>query len=68
MTYEAFESELKRIAGVTVTRDNDDLGNYLVVNVGGLKMDYFLRQNDDILDSYMCWHYITLIRMLAAFI
>lgn len=68
MTHEAFESELKRIAGVTVTRDNDDLGNYLVVNVGDLKMDYFLINHDTEIDNYMAWHYITLIRMLAAFI
>lgn len=66
MTFEEFESELKRVAGVTVARENDDPCSYLVVHVAGLKMDYFLRQNDDILDSYMCWHYITLIRMLAA--
>lgn len=66
MTFEEFESELKRIAGVFLIRENDDPCSYLVVHVGGLKMDYFLRQNDDILDSYMCWHYITLIRMLAA--
>lgn len=68
MTFEEFESELKRIAGVSVTSENDGPCSYLVVHVGGLKMDYFLRQNDDILDGYMCWHYITLTRMLAAFI
>lgn len=36
-----------------------------IVHVAGLKMDYFLRQNDDILDNYMARHYISVIRMLA---
>ena len=68
MTWKEFESELKRIAGVTVTREDDSPCSYIVVHVGGLKMDYFLRQDDELLDIYMCWHYITLTRMLAAFI
>lgn len=66
MTWGSFESELKRIAGVSVSRESDDLGDYLVVNVGGLKIDYFLLKFDDI-DKYMVFHYITLTRMLATF-
>lgn len=67
MTWAEFESELTSIAGVSVIRENDDPRSYIVVHVGGLKTDYFLRQNNEILDSYMCRHYITLIRMLATF-
>lgn len=68
MTPDEFVSKLKRIAGVSVSRESDDLGAYLVVNVGGLKTDYFLMKYDTDLDNYMTCHYITLIRMLSAFI
>lgn len=63
MTWEEFESELKRIAGVNVNRDSD---GYVVVCLGALKIDYFLINNETVLDNYMAHHYITLIRMLAA--
>ena len=68
MTYEAFKSELTRIAGVTVTHEIVGVCNYLVVAVGDLVMDYFLMKDGDDLDNYMSWHYITMLRMLAAFI
>ena len=68
MTWEAFESELKNIAGVRVDVENDDIGNFLIVHVGGLKIDYFLTKYENNIDKYMALHYITLIRMLATFI
>lgn len=66
MTWEDFESELKNIKGVTVSHENDDLGNFLIVHIGKIKTDYFLISHINNPDTYMSYHYILLVRMLAA--
>lgn len=66
MTWEAFESELKNIKGVTVRHESDDLANFLIVYIGKIKSDYFLISYNDSPNTYMACHYISLVRMLAA--
>lgn len=65
MTWEDFESELKHINGVTVRHENDGLGNFLVVHIREIKTDYFLISLANSPDTYMAYHYILLVRMLA---
>ena len=68
MTWEEFESELKNVNGVTVWHENDALGDFLIVRIGEIKTDYFLVSHEHDPDTYMSRHYITLVRILAAFI
>ena len=67
MTWDEFASELKNIAGVSVTYENDVLGNFLIVHIGEIKTDYFLISHINNPDAYMAHHYTTLVRMLVAF-
>lgn len=66
MTWMEFVKELKSIAGVRVTGESDNLGNYVVVHIGKIRADYFLISRIEKPDAYMAWHYISLVRMLAA--
>lgn len=68
MTWGEFVSELKNIPGVWVDVEHDDKGDFLIVHVAGLKIDYFLLKSENNIDKYMAWHYITLIRLLVPFI
>lgn len=65
MTWESFESELKRVAGVHLDYGYDGADKYMFVSVGGLKVDCFLIKHEGVIDEYMALHYIILIRMLA---
>lgn len=66
MTWGEFESELKNIKGVSVRHESDALGNFLIVHIGEIKTDYFLISHINNPDRYMSYHYILLVRMLAA--
>lgn len=66
MTWGDFESELKNIKGVSVTHESDNFGNFLIVHIGRAKTDYFLISHIDSPNTYMAYHYILLVRMLAA--
>lgn len=66
MTWTEFVKELTSIPGVRVTGESDILGTYAIVHIGNFRTDCFLLNTGNILDKYMAWHYIKLVRMLAA--
>lgn len=68
MTWDEFAGVLKNIVGIHLSVEHDDKGDFLIVHVAGLKIDYFLLKSGNNIDKYMAWHYIRLIRMLATFI
>lgn len=66
MTWAEFESELNIIDGVFAFRETKGSLEFLVVSVRSRRIDYFLILNSSDCDKYMAYHYIPLIRMLAA--
>lgn len=66
MTWKEFESELIKIPGVYTIHETDDLGEFLIVHIGNVKIDYFLISHLSNPDVYMTYHYLLLVRILAA--
>lgn len=66
MTWDEFEGKLKNMTGVHVRHESDTIGNFLIVDIGKIKTDYFLISHINNPDDYMARHYISLVRTIVA--